>query len=253
MPFSLDFKNQWDTALKPAIIEAGLRPYRGDDEPLGTNIIMRDVTKSIFESQIIVAELTGKNPNVMYELGLAHAAKKPVIMLIQKDTEFPFDVSHVRYLPYDPRDLFKLRTDLVDRIKSTLAAPHADLFPELQLLRKQDIEELEYLRRRSVTMEVRAHPPTTDIFLNDKLIGTSPQMLYVNPDVPDNTLSLAAPEHFEHYIELNSNDIKPGAIIEIKLDPRETTHIEKRVPKWLRFRRGHPNSPVRSTYVASMR
>ncbi|MGI0016188.1 MAG: hypothetical protein ACREBU_22440, partial [Nitrososphaera sp.] len=160
MPFSLEFKNQWDVALKPAIIVAGLRPYRGDDESLGTNIIMSDVTKYIFESQIIVAELTGRNPNVMYELGLAHAAKKPVIMLIQKDSEFPFDVSHVRYLPYDPRDLLSLRTALLDRLESTLVAPPADLFPQLKLLRQQDIEELQYLRRRTLTIHVRAHPRT---------------------------------------------------------------------------------------------
>jgi hypothetical protein len=105
MPFSREFKNQWDVALKAAISDAGLRPYRGDEESLGTNIIMRDVTKSILESRIIVADLTGRNPNVMYELGLAHAAKKPVIMLIQTDSDVPFDVHHIRYLKYDPSDL----------------------------------------------------------------------------------------------------------------------------------------------------
>jgi hypothetical protein len=244
MPFSSEFKNQWDVALKPAIIAAGLSPYRGDEESLGTNIIMRDVTKSIFESHVIVADLTGRNPNVMYELGLAHAAKKQVIMLIQKTIDVPFDVQHIRYLKYDPLDLLKLHTDLIDRLQSTLQALPVDLFPELRLLRKEDVEELAYLRQKSVSVEVVVHPHTADIFLNDKLVGTSPQMLHINPDVPNNTLSVAAVEHFEYYNELQSADIRPGKVIELHLDPREMTSIEKRVPKWLRFRRKHPNSPV---------
>jgi len=95
-----------------------------------------------------------------------------------------------------------------------------------------------------VTLQVTAHPSTADIFFNDKFVGVSPQTLRVNPLVPDNTISAAAVECFEHYRELNTDDVKPGNVIEITLDPREKTLIEKRVPKWLRFRRRYPNSPV---------
>ena len=83
MPFAPEFKNQWELAFIPAIESVNLRPFRGDEEALGTNMIIKDVTKSIYDARIIVADLTGRNPNVMYELGLAHAAKKPVIMLVQ--------------------------------------------------------------------------------------------------------------------------------------------------------------------------
>lgn len=98
MPFSKELKNQWELAISPAISEAGLIPSRGDDEDLGTNIIMNDVTKRIYESKIIVADLTNKNPNVMYELGLAHSAKKQVIIISLSDEDVPFDLRHIRYL-----------------------------------------------------------------------------------------------------------------------------------------------------------
>ena len=104
MPFSGDFKNQWELAFKPAIESAGLIPWRGDEKSFGTNIIMSDVTRSISKAKLIIADLTGKNPNVMYELGLAHAAKKPVIMLAQKEEDVPFDLKHIRFLKYDNKN-----------------------------------------------------------------------------------------------------------------------------------------------------
>jgi hypothetical protein len=71
MPFAPEFKNQWELAFIPAIESVNLRPFRGDEEALGTNMIIKDITKSIYDARIIVADLTGRNPNVMYELGLA--------------------------------------------------------------------------------------------------------------------------------------------------------------------------------------
>src|SRR5262245_55014828 len=117
MPFAVDFKNQWELAIAPAITDAGLVPLRGDDVSLAAGVIMSDVTRLIYESTLIVADLSGKNPNVMYELGLAHAAQKPAIMIAQNDADVPFDLSHVRYLKYDVRDLSGLRHSLTERLK----------------------------------------------------------------------------------------------------------------------------------------
>ena len=89
MPFSKEFNNQWELAFIPAIESAGLKPWRGDEESLGTNIIIHDITRSIYDAEVIIADLTGRNPNIMYVLGLAHAAKKNVIMLIQDERDIP--------------------------------------------------------------------------------------------------------------------------------------------------------------------
>ena len=190
MPFKKEFNNQWEFALSPAIEDAGLTPYRGDEESLGSNMIMRDVTQCVYKSKIIIADLTGRNPNVMYELGLAHSAKKPVIMITQTKEDVPFDVQHLRYLKYDPLDLKKLRHELTVRISSTLEQSkenNTDFFPELVLMDEKSITELKYLRQKTVPIEIEVYPPTSDIFFNDKFIGTGNQTLHLNPyaAIPD--------------------------------------------------------------------
>jgi nucleoside 2-deoxyribosyltransferase len=110
-------------------------------------MIIRDITKSIYDAQIIIADLTGRNPNVMYELGLAHAANKPVIMLVQSEEDIPFDVRHIRYLKYDYKALTKLRSDLAARIRNTLSQTnfeYVDFFPQLRLMNDQISTELAY-------------------------------------------------------------------------------------------------------------
>ena len=167
MPFSSEFKNQWELAFIPAIESVNLTPFRGDEETLGTNMIIKDITQSIYDAQIVVADLTGRNPNVMYELGLAHAAKKPVIMLVQNDEDIPFDVRHIRYLKYDYKDLNKLRSDLANRIRNTLSQTNfknIDFFPQLTLMNNEIFSELAYLREKTVNIDIEVHPNTAIFF-----------------------------------------------------------------------------------------
>src|SRR4051794_16675899 len=93
-PFSPLMQNVWDLAIKPAVEAAGLKPWDGQESSLGTNVIHRDISRLVWNSTLIVADLTDRNPNVMYELGLAHAAKKPTILLLEEGDLPPLDVSH---------------------------------------------------------------------------------------------------------------------------------------------------------------
>nr|VFK31897.1 MAG: Tetratricopeptide repeat-containing protein [Candidatus Kentron sp. MB] len=253
MPFQPNFKNQWELAIEPAIREAGLAPWRGDDEHLGTNIIMRDITKSISEARLIIADLTGRNPNVMYELGLAHAAKKAVIMIAQKEEDVPFDIRHIRYLKYDAMDISRLKSELVERIGSTLnmaAKDRPDFFPELKLFDRKEVEELAYLRRRARRARIEVTPPSADIFFNDHYIGQPPQEILVNPETTRNTISATAIGFYEHHAELSEKDLEQGEI-RIALEKRgDKVEFEKRVPRWLRYRRRDPNNPVLMRVIA---
>lgn len=253
MPFSKEFKNQWGLAIRPAIEEAGLTAWRGDEDKLGTNIIIHDVTKSINDSVIVIADITGRNPNVMYELGLAHAAKKNVIMLIQNEEEAPFDVSHVRFLRYDPLELTELKDELINRIKNTIKMPlseRPDLFPELKIMSDVEQSELEYLRSRAVLLEVSVFPPTADIFFNNKFVGNRKVTILVNAQASKNTISCVSSDFYEVYIDIENNHLNSG-LIEITLDPRDGENIYKRVPQWLRYRRKDPNNPVLMRAIAA--
>ena len=246
MPFAKEFKNQWKASIEPAIEECKLVPWRGDEDRLGTNIIIRDVTKCIAKSILVIADVTGKNPNVMYELGLAHAAKKTVIMLIQEGQSIPFDIGHVRCVKYDPLDLISLKKNLINRINNTLARSEEDvidLFPELQIMTSEKQKELDYLRKKSKLVHVSVYPPVADIFFNNNLVGTGNSEVYVNRDAETNTLSFSCIDFYEHYLDINDLILSKGKI-HIDLDPRTKEDVNKRVPQWLRFRRKDPDNPV---------
>ena len=99
MPFGDEFDPIYDEFIKPTLTEAGYEVERADDMENQRNILS-DVVEGIYKSNLIVADLTTTNPNVFYELGLAHAFKKPVIHITQSIDEVPFDLKSQRLMEY---------------------------------------------------------------------------------------------------------------------------------------------------------
>jgi len=66
--------------LKPAIIEAGLEPYRVDEDPSAT-ILIEAIEKGIREAEVCLADITTNNPNIWYEVGFAMASGRSVVMI----------------------------------------------------------------------------------------------------------------------------------------------------------------------------
>ena len=88
MSFDNDFEALYTDFIRPVLEECGFAVERADDIENHQNIL-RDIIEAIDRSDLVIAELTGNNPNVLYELGLAHALKKPVIHLTQALEEVP--------------------------------------------------------------------------------------------------------------------------------------------------------------------
>lgn len=124
-PFGEPFDTYFSKILKPAIEKCGLYAVRGDSLFRPTTIV-DDIWQSIQSASVLVAELTGRNANVFYELGLAHAISKPVVLLSQSIDDVPFDLRGIRTLVYDkdqPDWGQSLRSDLARSIKEVLANP----------------------------------------------------------------------------------------------------------------------------------
>jgi len=98
MPFDPRFDAVYAT-LKRCAEAAGLRCRRADD--IWENpAVMQDVVSLIDRSRVIVCDCTGRNPNVFYEAGIAHALGREVILITQNDSDIPFDLRHLRYVTY---------------------------------------------------------------------------------------------------------------------------------------------------------
>jgi hypothetical protein len=81
MPFANPLGGYYASLYAPAIKKAGLTPVRADADIFGTGKIMDQIWAGINNARVLVAELSGKNRNVLYELGIAHALKKPVVLV----------------------------------------------------------------------------------------------------------------------------------------------------------------------------
>ena len=86
--------------IVPACKKAGFLPIRAD-EVNETNYIALDVLQRIVESDMAICDISAMNPNVLYELGLRHAVRKPVSLIKDTKTDDIFDIQGIRCLEYD--------------------------------------------------------------------------------------------------------------------------------------------------------
>lgn len=127
MPFADPIGGYYELIYEPAIKKTGLTPVRADTDIFGTGKIIEQIWVGLKRAKVLVAELTGRNPNVLYELGLAHALHKPVVLISSNEDDVPFDVRHVRVIYYDVNDPFwgdKLIAKVAENVASALANPN---------------------------------------------------------------------------------------------------------------------------------
>ena len=98
MPFAGNFSQVYE-AMRAACADSGYRCDRADNVWEHETVI-QDIFELIFRARIIICDFSGKNPNVMYETGLAHALGKHVIPISQSLDDVPFDLKHHRVLTY---------------------------------------------------------------------------------------------------------------------------------------------------------
>jgi hypothetical protein len=124
MPFTESWSDYiWRREIKPlveAIQDAPLVCRRADD--LFGNDVMQDIYESVATARVIIAEITDRNANVFYELGMAHTLGKEVIILAQGTQHIPFDLNRFRHCIYsnDGPGYEKLRAYLPSAIVSII-------------------------------------------------------------------------------------------------------------------------------------
>lgn len=131
------FARVYNYLIRPACRAAGFRAVRAD-EAGRTNYIAIDILQQIIHSEMVVCDLSARNPNVLYELGIRQAFNKPVTLIKDRKTERIFDIQGLRTFEYDG----ELRVDqveesvrtLAEAIKSTAHAPTSDVNSLIELL-----------------------------------------------------------------------------------------------------------------------
>lgn len=115
---------RYEDTVAPAIVAAGLEPYRVDRDD-GAVIPIDTLHEEIRAATMCLADISTRNPNVMYELGYAIASGKDVVLIsvAPQAEKFPFDVQHRGIIPYSldsASDFDRLKIAITNRIKALL-------------------------------------------------------------------------------------------------------------------------------------
>ena len=123
IPLHDPFISIFERHIKPTAAKCGLKAIKADDI-YSVKPIMEDVWAYLNQARVVIADLTGFNPNVFYELGIAHTLGKEVIMISWSTSKPPFDVGNVRYINYAyPSQVEKFEKVLQETIIEVLRHP----------------------------------------------------------------------------------------------------------------------------------
>ena len=115
MPFAKEFDDIYKFGIKGAAEDAGAYAERVDEQMFDEGILER-VFNQINKADVVVSDMTGRNPNVFYEVGYAHALGKVVLLLTQDADDIPFDLQHRPHIIYE-KSIEKLRKALGERLE----------------------------------------------------------------------------------------------------------------------------------------
>ena len=110
------FKRVYEYIIKPACHRAGYEAIRADDT-VKANDIVSDIIKKIIDSDMAICDMSSRNPNVFYELGLRHAFNLKTTLIKDKKTSRAFDIAGLRSVEYDE----SLRVDEVEKAITAIA------------------------------------------------------------------------------------------------------------------------------------
>jgi hypothetical protein len=123
MPFLMEFQDVY-TTIKSSCHSTNLECNRVDDI-WKNSVIIQDIFDLIYSSSIVIADLSGRNPNVLYEVGIAHTLGKHVIPIVQNIDDIPYDLRHHRALEYCNNN--EGRTELKNGLESRLETLKEDI------------------------------------------------------------------------------------------------------------------------------
>jgi hypothetical protein len=123
MPFAEELRPIYDDHISKVVGQCGLKCIRADNV-FGPGQIMEQIWEQMNSATLIIADVSGKNPNVFYELGIAHTLGKPVILITRSEDDVPFDLRHLRFIQYEytPRGCQELERKLREAIQTIVGS-----------------------------------------------------------------------------------------------------------------------------------
>jgi hypothetical protein len=199
--------------IQPVVEECGYSPLRSDIEPT-PGMIGQQIINHLLNDDLVIADLTGQNANVFYELAIRHMANKPIVQIIEKGEGLPFDITQSRTIFLDHTDLDSVdacRQEINRQIREMERDPDLIANPMTQAVRiemlrespdpqdQRDAEILLRLDRLSAQVEMllmdrQTHRPPIDPFpVSESGVSPVSGAVLVNGNAYRNNLQPASP------------------------------------------------------------
>lgn len=119
------FRHVYEDIFKPAIEKAGYEAYRVDYNK-SSSLIQVEIVKEIVESPMVLCDLSTRNPNVLFELGIRQAYDKPVVLVQETGTQRIFDISTINTIEYRKERIFHEVIEDREKVYETIIATQKD-------------------------------------------------------------------------------------------------------------------------------
>jgi hypothetical protein len=215
MPFGTEFDDIYKLGIKEVAKSLDVIAERVDEQSFSETILER-IYRQIESADFIVADMTGRNPNVFYEVGYAHAKKKPVILITKDENDIPFDLKHHRHLIYGEK-IVDLREKLaadINWIKGEIQKSRAVPITISSRPLVGDLNKTNWSHQGEVTFRLDLHN-TTEIKSPDIeaiYLHTGPDWAFKQggTDCPSTKSDIGA-YSLRHFIQPSVPRLSPGA------------------------------------------
>ena len=205
------FTKVYNQIFKPAIIAAGYEPFRVDEDKI-SNPIINKIFDAVQNCTMALCDLSNRNPNVLYELGLRQAYDKPVVLVQDEKTPRIFDVSGINTVQYSSERLFENVMEAREKITDALISTRDG---KVNSIVKIVQAESASMKTVEVSQEDRMEVMLSGIMSEIKEIrnATDRNSYLKNYET---TVSTVHPEEFTFNFEESNNLNKSKILVELK-------------------------------------
>lgn len=195
MPFDDRFDDIYKFGIRGAADDVGAYAERVDEQ-IFTDGILDRIFNQISKADVIVADMSGRNPNVFYEVGYAHALGKIVLLLTQDTNDIPFDLKHRQHTVYGGKiDL--LRTELGSKLRWAIG----------EAARQAKTSAREQFSLRVARKDVPPVGPTGEVTVIRSKVASSP--FYLPIQIRNNSLEVTSGITHVYLFAANGSLIRP--------------------------------------------
>jgi hypothetical protein len=226
----------FELVIEPCAANAGLQALRADKDPTpGT--ITTQIVRHIVDAAVVIADLTGRNPNVYYELGVAHSFARPVILLVDDPTNLSFDTKNERTIPLGEGGQLLARQTQVAKtdLAKALAVVTSSNYDASNLV-------TEAASARSLDMLRPENPIATEIAsMRSRLDELAQSVLHIANGSQREAWSQADIESAQALIQ---SLVGKGLVVDEEIAGLKTSATSARFDRWIERMRAAMNSPA---------